>query len=1073
MAEELKICLPKADFDANFIAKCALNSTFEDEMNLVTQLQLVCQKGTKIFLELYTFRSCARALPNVIDSKAQEAIFEVLRPHMRKLKVLNEFALNTTVLISSNIQKLTIQDNCTKVIPDILLSSFIDVIDVLVKLNQLNDIKSGLRNDFSVAFQHVQDSLQDAAIVSNDIQSLQEFLGSSTHPKGFVFNLLRYNIHNVKHFEQVLCLMLKHILSHLDHQLYVGSEDKHKLLRVIPYLLLILDKDGNGKANTFKGNKKKLNNIVKVLRRYPVVPTYADMTLNPSSILADSSFSSLISPADTLPSNFDLAALHNQIHTDYDKYLLRLASQDTQKPELLYNVVLDGIILLSEWKSSLLQYIAWKYQHSVSNDRLARLGANLSAPSVEYERVTKYNYSVQEWTALIDVIRCIKSLVATLQQTFSQAHIFKSLQQAIYQKVQIYCQHSLLPVLHHADKKKHAALKSLIELRNLAADWVKFDPNDYKLGRSDRTLSEINNRSVGPTHSQLQKLRTHTQALFDKRGTMKASWGILSGNIDSDITVLKSFYYESFFYAKILHVDSILDDISDCSDLWFREFYLELTKCIQFPIEISMPWMLMEHVLTKPSIGYDSLLFLLDIYNDAADRSLRTLEQQFLYDEVEAEANLCFEQLVFLLSDRVYMHFKNIGASSLLENSFNTVSLLKKFEYVLRQNHISVLGRYIDLNQLITDHVLASITKDLETSIHRLETGNLTLLVELDWQLRVLEATHNALTKYLNLPSFQELQKEVYENRLVSIIEAELINNMLPQYELSWNLMEFRCPEEPNDVKYDNQLFGSQFRSAFEQRLRPFRGVFGQQHLLSMLRLHSKCEICSIVSSLTKSLEDKVHDVLPLCINALISAIPPCKLPKFLYKTEGCFGYFEGKLKPVLDDEDLKSHIFQCFRMVGNTLALIYFMNEVIAGQTLFDSKVTSAFALKNIPLDMFSCALQSLEKKLTSSGFIERWNSSNYAGGYGHAWSALEFIICCHEQIGDGIGIAGTTVIHFLNQRHMSSLLSFTHHVLSVHASESSPSEASALATRAASFIATASRRKHLSLLWYDILEY
>ncbi len=52
------------------------------------------------------------------------------------------------------------------------------------------------------------------------------------------------------------------------------------------------------------------------------------------------------------------------------------------------------------------------------------------------------------------------------------------------------------------------------------------------------------------------------------------------------------------------------------------------------------------------------LFYPLDLYNDAAHRALSSLHQRFLYDEIEAEVNLCFDQLVYKLSEQIYAHFK-------------------------------------------------------------------------------------------------------------------------------------------------------------------------------------------------------------------------------------------------------------------------------------------------------------------------------------------------------------------------------------------------------------------------------
>jgi hypothetical protein len=62
-------------------------------------------------------------------------------------------------------------------------------------------------------------------------------------------------------------------------------------------------------------------------------------------------------------------------------------------------------------------------------------------------------------------------------------------------------------------------------------------------------------------------------------------------------------------------------DITDLADLWYREFYLELSHRLQFPIDLSLPWILTDTILeTKNHAMMECLLYSLDIYNDAANR---------------------------------------------------------------------------------------------------------------------------------------------------------------------------------------------------------------------------------------------------------------------------------------------------------------------------------------------------------------------------------------------------------------------------------------------------------------------
>lgn len=52
------------------------------------------------------------------------------------------------------------------------------------------------------------------------------------------------------------------------------------------------------------------------------------------------------------------------------------------------------------------------------------------------------------------------------------------------------------------------------------------------------------------------------------------------------------------------------------------------------------------------------LLYPISVYNDCANAALNDFALKFLYSEVEAEANLAFDQLILLLRDKIFIHFK-------------------------------------------------------------------------------------------------------------------------------------------------------------------------------------------------------------------------------------------------------------------------------------------------------------------------------------------------------------------------------------------------------------------------------
>ena len=86
----------------------------------------------------------------------------------------------------------------------------------------------------------------------------------------------------------------------------------------------------------------------------------------------------------------------------------------------------------------------------------------------------------------------------------------------------------------------------------------------------------------------------------------------------------------------------------------------------------------------------------LDLYSDSGHFALTKFRKQFLYDEIEAEVNLCFEQFVFKISEQTFEHFKCRAAAMLLDVNFknelkkNPFPKGNKYKTLLQQRHIQV-----------------------------------------------------------------------------------------------------------------------------------------------------------------------------------------------------------------------------------------------------------------------------------------------------------------------------------------------------------------------------------------------
>ena len=76
-----------------------------------------------------------------------------------------------------------------------------------------------------------------------------------------------------------------------------------------------------------------------------------------------------------------------------------------------------------------------------------------------------------------------------------------------------------------------------------------------------------------------------------------------------------------------------------------------------------------------PTLYFRCVLYPLDLYNDSAHYALTVFKKRFLYDEIEAEVNLCFDQFVYKLSEQIYAYYKHLGTIHILRKRFYSTKL--------------------------------------------------------------------------------------------------------------------------------------------------------------------------------------------------------------------------------------------------------------------------------------------------------------------------------------------------------------------------------------------------------------
>ena len=457
---------------------------------------------------------------------------------------------------------------------------------------------------------------------------------------------------------------------------------------------------------------------------------------------------------------------------------------------------------------------------------------------------------------------------------------------------------------------------------------------------------KVPRRNVGPSSTQLYMVRTMLESLIASKAGSKRT---LRKDVDSGMVIkIEEFHKQSFFWNYLLNFSKSLQDCCDLSQLWYREFYLEMTmgKRIQFPIEMSMPWILTDHILaTKDSSYMECVLYPLDLYNDSAFYALTVFRKQFLYDEVEAEVNLCFDQFVYKLSEQVYSYYKHLAGSILLDKRFRqecqqlgtyiTSPPPNRYETLLKQRHVQLLGRSIDLNRLICQRINNSLAKSLDLSIGRFEAGDITGIVELEALVKVNRLTHKLLSKHLALDDYDDMFREANHNvlapygRVTLHVFWELNYDFLPHYCYNAATNRFvKC----RDIQFSqpvqrekaaqmahHYLWGSKALNIASTTIyAQFSHFVGAEHFNCMAKLLGYQGIAVVMEELLKVVKSLVQGNILQFTRTLMEAMPKdCKLPRYDYGSPGILEYYQHKLLDIVQYPDARTELFHNFREFG------------------------------------------------------------------------------------------------------------------------------------------------------------
>ncbi|CAF1631788.1 unnamed protein product [Adineta ricciae] len=887
-------------------------------------------------------------------------------------------------------------------------------------LDELKNMKSSVKNDYSAyrrAAQFLRVISDSTALTES--QNLSMFL--ATNDK--IRTMLKTSLAQIEGYEELLADVVNTSVHMFENKLYLLPNEKHMLVKVIGFSLFLIDSTACN-INKLDGKKKiNVSRIDKIFKTVEVVPLYGDMQIAPFNYIKkspnfDPSKWPICNDASSSSMQGNLLMQLPEIREEHERFIADLArytnegaiqkvmKRTDQEMKYLYNMALTGLQLLSKWTNSILELYCWKLLHPADYRKNT---SKYEDDGEEYERATRYNYSSQEKFAMVEILSLIKGLQLQMNRLTETFH--EAICSTTYNELQLFVQVHIRDMIKKVTQKKRDLTKSiLIAVRDTCVDWftgsgeansieealalgLKLNQNHgSKKDHSELNQLRFNKRCVGPSSTQLYMVRTMIESLLtDKSGYGKRT---LRKDIDyTHLSLIEQFHKQSFFWDYLLNFDATLKKCADLSQLWYREFYLELTmgRKIQFPIEMSMPWILADHILEstkQPMIEY--VFYPMDLYNDAAMHALVVFRKQFLYDEIEAEVNLCFDQLVFKLSDKIFTHFKCLAACMLLDKRYrsechmNGIKVVfpsaNRYDSLLKQRHIQLLGRSIDLTFLLTQRLTLSFKKSLETAIQRFESVNITGVMELQCLLEVNRLTHELLSSYLTLDSFEALVNEVNHSvasalgRITLHIFWELTYDFLPHYCYNGSTNRFVKTQQPhvNETTRekmsreipDVQLYGTrELNQAYDIVNNLYRGFVGVQHFRAMTRLLGYQGIAVVIQEMLKVVKNLLDKTIREFVEKLRACMPKqCKLPRSDYGSPAILQYYLHQLHEIIHYPALQD-VFHCFRELGNAILFFIMIEQSLSQEEIKD--LLQAAPFQNLIPRPYAKEGESLEAKI------------------------------------------------------------------------------------------------------------